>query len=236
MRALVAVLLLLVPAVAGAQSKPTPPSSRRPAAQTTAQEPIGIRGFVTFGSFRARSSDTFEAVLGSNVGPIVGGGAQVLLPYGLYVEVSASRFRRDGGRVFIGPNQEVFPLGIPLEVSLTPLEFTGGWRYRHCPRTLKGRASVCRPSVVPYVGGGFSSFRYQETSDFGDAEDDVNERFNGFHLVGGVEYRAMPWLSVGGELGWSSVPDALGGGGVSAAFNENDLGGAAIRLKINIGR
>jgi hypothetical protein len=66
--------------------------------------------------------------------------------------------------------------------------------------------------------------------------DDVDERFSGFHLLGGVEYRAMPWLAVGGELAWSSIADALGEGGVSAAFNETDLGGLTMRLKVSIGR
>ena len=236
MRAVLAAILLLSSTIAYAQSKPAPPSTPRSTAQVSGGDPIVVRGFLTFGGFSARATDTFDAVLGSNAGPIFGGGAQVLLPRGFYVEGSASRFRRDGERVFIGPNQEVFNLGIPLEVAITPLELTGGWRYRHCPRAIKARPGVCRPTVVPYVGGGFSSYRYQETSEFGDADDNVDERFSGFHLIGGVEYRAMQWLAVGGELAWSSIPDAIGAGGVSAAFNEDDIGGATFRLKISVGR
>lgn len=230
--------LVLWPVSSFAQDPPPlPPKApaTRPAAQARPRETIGVRGFFTVGNFIARSADTFETVLGTNAGLIFGGGAHVLFPRGFYVEASASRFSREGERVFIGPDQEIFPLGIPLEVTLTPLEITGGWRYRHCPRP-KGRPVVCRPSVIPYVGGGFSSYRYQETSDQSIAEDDVDERFAGFHLLGGVEYRAMPWLAVGGELAWSSIADALGEGGVSAAFNETDLGGLTMRLKVSIGR
>jgi hypothetical protein len=130
----------------------------------------------------------------------------------------------------------VFRLGIPLEVTITPIEITGGWRYRRCPRTSKPRVGGCRPTIVPYGGGGYSSYRYQETSDFADADEDVDERFGGFHVVGGVEYLPLGWMAVGGEVAWSSIADALGEGGVSAAFDENNLGGTTIRLKISIGR
>jgi hypothetical protein len=238
----VAALLLIVSSSATlAQGKPSPPAPQKPATPkpttpASPRETIGVRGFATLGGFWARAADTFDAVLGSNAGFVFGGGAQVLFPRGFFVEASASRFRREGERVFIGPDQELFPLGIPLEVTLTPFEITGGWRYRHCPRTVKTRAVVCRPTVVPYGGGGFSSYRYQETSDFADDDDNVDERFGGFHLLGGVEYRATPWLAVGGELAWSSIPDAIGEGGVSAAFNETDLGGITMRVKISVGR
>lgn len=238
-RCVFALAIVLWPVLTFAQDPPTlPPKApaRQPATQARPRETIGVRGFVTVGNFSARSADTFEAVLGSNAGVIFGGGAHVLLPRGFYVEASASRFRREGERVFVGADQEIFPLGIPLEVTLTPLEITGGWRYRHCPRTAKRTTTMCRPAVIPYVGGGFSSYRYQETSDFSATEDDVDERFAGFHLLGGVEYRAMPWLAVGGELAWSSIADAIGEAGVSAAFNETDLGGMTLRLKISIGR
>lgn len=223
---------------AAAQSKPAKPSPAKPA-QTTATRDDGIRvrGFVTFGSFTARATETFDAVLGTNAGPIVGGGGQVLLPRGFYVEASVSRFRREGERVFVtpAPDLRVFPLDIPLEVTLTPIELTGGWRYQHCPRAARTRTRICRPAVVPYIGGGVSSYGYRETSPFGDGVD-VDERFTGFHVIGGAEYRARPWLAVGGELGWSSIPDAIGEGGVAAVFDEHDLGGTTLRLKISVGR
>ena len=50
------------------------------------------------------------------------------------------------------------------------------------------------------------------------------------------EYRALPWLAIGGEVAWSSVPDALGAGGVSAVFGEDNLGGTTIRIKATFGR
>jgi opacity protein-like surface antigen len=140
------------------------------------------------------------------------------------VEVAAAQFRADGERAFVGPNDEVFKLGIPVEITVTPIEITGGWRWRRWNR------------LVPYGGGGFSSYRYRETSDFADPDEDVDERFNGFHVLGGAEYRALDWLAVGGEVAWSSIPDAIGNAGVSAVFNEDNLGGTSLRLKISVGR
>ena len=190
-------------------------------AQTTG---IGARGFATVGLVTFTAKDSVEAVLGKPSGPIFGGGGQVLLPWGIFVQVSASRFKQDGERVFVGPNDEVFRLGIPLEIAITPLDITGGWRFGRWPR------------VVAYAGGGYSSYRYQETSDFAEAGENVDERFTGFHVMGGAEYAVSRWLAIGGEVAWASIPDALGQGAVSAAFDEDNLGGTTVRLKISVGR
>jgi hypothetical protein len=116
-------------------------------------------------------------------------------------------------------------LGIPLTVEITPLEITGGWRFK----TLSSR-------FVPYAGAGWSSYAYSESSEFADPGENSDERFTGWHIVGGAEFRLARWLGVGGEVVFSSVPNALGGGGVSEAFDEDNLGGTSYRLKISIGR
>ncbi|MGE3273607.1 MAG: outer membrane beta-barrel protein [Vicinamibacterales bacterium] len=188
-------------------------------------EGVQVRGVAFAGSMRFTSSDSFDAVLGSASGPIVGGGGQVILPLGVYFEVTAWRYSADGERVFVGPDGDVFHLGIPVSVTVTPIEVTAGWRFR-----------LRTPKLVPYVGGGWTSARYQESSEFADAEEEADSRHSGFHLVGGAEFRALPWLGVGGEVAWSRVPDALGDAGVSAAFDENDLGGTSLRVKITLGR
>jgi opacity protein-like surface antigen len=195
-----------------------------PAAAQQGANPIGVRGFVTFGNISFQAQDSFEAIFETSSGPIFGGGGQVLLPWDIYVQVAASRFSRDGERAFVGPNQEVFRLGIPLEVKITPLEITGGWRFTRWDR------------VVPYGGAGYSSYRYEENSEFGDSEGDVDDRFGGFHVVGGVEYLPFRWMAVGGEVSWASIANGLGEGGVSAAFNEDNLGGTTVRVKISVGR
>lgn len=183
-----------------------------------------IKGYGMFGGMSFSASQSFDAVFGSSTGTIYGGGAEVGLPWGgLYVGVGAWRFSKDGERVFVS-GAEVFPLGIPLSVEITPIEVTAGWRFAKSSR------------LVPYVGGGWSSFAYKETSEFADATENVDERFNGFHVLGGVEFRAARWLGIGGEIVFSNVPNALGTGGASEAFDEDNLGGTSYRLKISVGR
>ncbi len=49
---------------------------------------------------------------------------------------------------------QVFPLGIPTEVTMTPLEVAAGWRFR----PLLGR-------IRPHLGAGYTRLRYEETAD-----------------------------------------------------------------------
>jgi hypothetical protein len=41
-------------------------------------------------------------------------------------------------------------------------------------------------------------------------------------------------LSIGGEARYRWVPDALGVGGVSDEFNETDLGGLTLRVRVGV--
>lgn len=186
---------------------------------------IDVKGYGMIGGMTFSAANSFEAVFGSATGTIYGGGAEVGLPWGgLYVGVGAWRFGADGERVFVS-DSEVFPLGIPLSVEVTPVEITGGWRFKNIS-----------PGFVPYAGAGWSSYAYKETSDFADAGENIDERFNGWHILGGAEFRVTRWLGVGGEIAFSSVADALGAGGASEAFDETNLGGTSYRLKISVGR
>lgn len=196
------------------------------AAVPSAAQSIDIKGYGMVGTMRFAASESFEAVLGSSSGVVFGGGAEVGLPIGgLYVGIGAWRFEDDGERVFIS-GSEVFPLGIPLKVTITPVEITGGWRFKNLS-----------PRVVPYVGAGWSSFAYEETSEFAAAGEDASERFNGFHLLGGAEVRVLKWMGVAGEIAWTRIPDGLGTpGSASEHFDETDLGGTSLRLKITVGR
>ena len=186
---------------------------------------IDIKGYGLVGGMSFAASESFDAVLDTSSGVIFGGGAEVGLPWGgLYVGVGAWQFSEEGERVFVS-GSEVFRLGIPVTIEVTPIEVTGGWRFKNVS-----------PRFVPYVGAGWSSYAYKETSDFAEAGDDVDDRFSGFHILGGAEFKLTRWLGVGGELAWTTVPDALGTGGASRAFDETDLGGVSYRLKISVGR
>jgi hypothetical protein len=197
----------------------------QPAAAPSSRS-LEIGGFAMFGQVNFTASQSFEAIVGDTAGPLLGGGAHVGLPLGgLFVEIGAWQFKDNGERAFVA-NGQVVPLGIPVDITVTPIEISAGWRFRF-QRV---------PRLLPYIAGGLSSYGYKETSQFAEAGEDVDERFSGYHVMGGAEVKVMRWLGVAGEVAWATVPDALGEGGVSEAFNETDLGGTSFRLKITIGR
>ena len=187
---------------------------------------IEIGGYAMVGQFTFAASESFETILGTSSGTIFGGGATVGLPLGgLFVEVGAWQYSASGERVLILDGQ-IIPLGIPLDVAIVPLEISAGWKFRS--RKL--------PKLVPYAAGGYTSFGYKETSSFSGTGEDIDDRFGGYHLRGGAEFKITRWLGVAGELAWTTVPDAIGNVGVSARFNETDLGGTSVRARLTVGR
>jgi hypothetical protein len=199
---------------------PSPPSSRS----------IEIGGYAMAGLMNFTAADTFDVIFGQPSGPIFGGGARIGLPWrtafgGVFVDVGAWRFHDEGERVFIFGGEEI-GLNIPVDVTITPFELSAGWqfRFRRVPR------------FRPYAAAGLSSYGYRETSPLNTPAEDIDERFGGYHLSGGAEYRITRWLGVAGEVNWTTIADSIGTAGVSAEFDETDLGGTSLRLKITIGR
>jgi hypothetical protein len=214
--------LPLVPAsVPAEQRQPAARAARRPAPHPNQ---LQIRAFGSVGTTWFTSSSTFEAVLGDRTGQDFGGGVNLTQGPG-YLEIGARRFAKTGERVFVTDTGEVFRLGIPTEVTMTPLEVAAGWRFA----TRFGR-------IIPHLGAGYTRLKYEETSDFAESDEDVSESFNGFHLIGGAEVRVARWVGLTAEVVWTSVPDAIGEGGASKAFDEDNLGGTSVRLKLVIGR
>ena len=195
-------------------------------ARSVEAQDVGFRGFGDVGSIRLAATESFDAVLGGHSGIVFGGGVEAALARRVFVNVRASRFQKDGTRVFVF-GDHVFDLGIPTTVRVTPVQITGGYRFR-----------VGRRHIVPYAGGGIGWYRYSETSDFATGSDDVQETFTGYHLLGGAEFRLTRLFGVSGEVEWSTVPDALGQNpsSASAAFGDTNLGRAAFRVKFVVGR
>lgn len=211
-----------------AQDPPRKQPPARPAAATPAPQSksVQVSGFGMVGATLFTAKESFDASLGSSTGLIYGGGARIGLPWGgLFAEVGAWRFHDSGERVFVY-NGTTFPLGIKTDVTMTPIEISGGWRFRIRKH----------PKLTPYAGGGYTSMRYQETSDFSTSDDDVDENFGGYHLFGGAEYKVSKWLGVAGEAAWTTVPNAIGEQGVSSALGEDNLGGVSFRFKLTVGR
>lgn len=213
-------LALTAPAIAGAQALPSPTGRT-----------LRVAVFGSAGVFTATAKDTFEAILDTRSGSDFGVGAQVAWQAGtlrgLFVEFDASRFEETGERVFVHEG-EVFPLGIPLTVGLTPVEVSAGYRLNQVRRTRNG--VVASPLAV-FGGGGVGSVGYSETDD----EGEIGDRFLAWHVMGGVDVAVWKALQIGAEARYRWVPDGLGAGGVSDEFNETDLGGSTFRVRIGVG-
>ncbi|MPZ21318.1 MAG: hypothetical protein GEV06_25980 [Luteitalea sp.] len=220
--------------------------------QTARPRPAGRRavrvrasGHVSWLALAA--SQTFDATVGSANAVEYGASGGVLLPRGFFVEVDVSHMEKDGERVFVDDGA-VFGLGIPLTVSMTPIDLTAGYRLAGGesppqPRSAgsssqeqAGRRSARRRlPFVPYVGGGVGWLAYKETSDFAAGDEDVDERFTSYHLLGGVEVPIWRVLGVAAEARYRWVPDALGESesSVSEVFGETNLGGFLFRVKLS---
>jgi opacity protein-like surface antigen len=187
---------------------------------------LEVHGFFDVGAMRFSATDSFDAVFGSPVGIVFGGGGGVVLPQNIFIDVRASRFKKDGQRVFVNDG-DVFELGITNTVTITPFEISAGYRF--------GRS---RDVVRPYAGGGVSWYRYEETDQFATADESFKDTYTGFHLLGGAEIRVSKWLGIAGEAAWTTVPNGLGQqpGSVGTGFDETDLGGTTFRAKVVIGR
>src|SRR5262245_44206530 len=135
----------------------------RPPARPRAQPPISFRGFGLFSVQNFAAQMTFDGIFGSSVGVFYGGGAQVVSREGLFGEFSISRFSKTGERAFRFNNQ-TFGLGIPLTATITPIEASGGYRFR-----LRRQ-----PNFIPYVAAGVSSYGYHEESVGADPDENLD--------------------------------------------------------------
>lgn len=147
-------LTLVAAAPAYAQTSQPAPRPAQPTPRPLTPVPSGpaftaqVFGEVGYTSFLG-AADSFEAVLGSSGGFTWGGGLQVAHRSGFFFQFNASYFAADGERVFVSEG-DVFPLGIPVDVTVTPLEFTGG--YRFVPKRSRAVAAPppARPQKPPY--------------------------------------------------------------------------------------
>jgi opacity protein-like surface antigen len=194
-------------------------------ATPVAAQDVSFRGVLTYGILNFQAQDSFDAVLGSSSGAIYTAGAQMVFLNGVYVEFTVGKLKEEGQRVVVSPTGQLVPQPQQsFEVRLRPIEITGGWRYQRSDR------------FVPYGGAGYSRYLHQALSAFAAPGENVDESYDGFHIVGGGEYLPLRWLAIGGEIAWSSVRDARPIGAVSEALGESNLGGTTLRVKISLGR
>jgi len=206
-------------AATGSQAPRAPMPSTH--AHVQSARPIGVLGFGEFGYARFAAQQSFQAVTGQGGDAFVGAGGEVRVGPGFFANASINRRSGSGERVYVTAG-EVFKLGVPLTVTLTPIAVTAGWRFTY-------------DRMTPYVGAGVGRIRYQEHFSFEGTGEGVDSQFASYHVLGGVEVR-NGFLATAFEVQYSRVPDSIGVGGASAAFHETDLGGVTARVRVPIGR
>jgi hypothetical protein len=200
------------------------PDGRKAVTPAASRQPIGFRAFGTVDTNSLLAQNSFNAVLGTSHLTEFGGGVDVVnLWKSAFIRAAVARTSKRGDRAFVA-NGQVVSLGVPITISMTPVEIGGGWRFalRHTPH------------VVPYAGGGILVQSYSEKSTFAGSGDNTSQTNTGFTTFGGVEVDLSKWLMVGGEVQFRGVPNAIGNGSVSQDFGETNLGGFAVRVLFGI--
>jgi hypothetical protein len=173
------------------------------------------------GYFGMKASDSAKAVFDSSGGFTGGGGISYGFAKHFYVEAGARYFSKSGEKVFVaGPGDPVFKLGFPLEMRLIPIYGTLGYRF------LGGKSAF-----VPYLGVGGGVTSYREESTVAGIVTTESQSKASFHGVLGLEY-GKGHLRFAVEGLYTAVPDAIGVGGVSKVYGEDDLGGFVGQAKL----
>jgi hypothetical protein len=174
------------------------------------------------GYFDMAAQKSAKAVFGSSSGATFGGAVRYNVWRGAFVSAGARSFSKDGERVFLASaGSPLQKLGFPVSLKLTPILLTAGYRFRH------GKL------IVPYAHVGAAITSYSETSEVaGESFDDEGSQ-TGFMGAAGVE-AGRGLLRFGVELGYSNVSGAVGLGGVSKLYGEDEIGGFHVVGKVAV--
>ena len=165
------------------------------------------------GWFDMAAKDSATALFGSTGGATFGGAVRYTFWRGAFVSAGARTFSKEGERVFVSaPNTAEQKLGFPLSIRLTPILLQAGYRFRH------------GHMLVPYVAAGVAITSYTEESEVAGETFNTDSTHTGFVGSAGLEV-GRGTFRFGAEVGFSSVPDAVGLGGVSKVYGEDDIGG-----------
>ncbi len=167
---------------------------------------IGVRA----GHFELTEIDrTYDAIYGGDAFLLIGLDLELQIRKHFLVAVAWESGSIDGQRVI--PSLPQIQTVIKDELSLQPMHFTLGWLFR-----------PDKPVQV-HVGAGLTSLSFDNKGPDGSDSEQGNQ------FVVGVR-RSFNRFSIGVEVRQTSVPDAIGKGGLSAIFDEDDLGGLGTHL------
>jgi hypothetical protein len=187
--------------------------------------PLRAQGFTleAYGGYSSlsRASNSANAVFGSTGSGTFGGAVGYVFGSHIYVAAGARYFSKSGTRVFVADaSSPPFSLGHPLSARLVPIYGTVGYRFR-----------IGQGAFVPYIGLGGGVTSYHEESTVAGIVDQQSQTKASGHALVGLEF-GRGRLRVAAEGLYSTVPDAIGVGGVSQVYGEKDLGGFTVLGKV----
>jgi hypothetical protein len=122
---------------APASPAPAKPAPAKAPAKPSDKQPLAIRGVVSFGLTGLAASRSFDAVAGTHSKATIGLGAEIQNIWkNVFAGVSYSPLSLSGERVFVDSGT-VYPLGIPVDISVNSLDIVGGWRFVPKPKGAK---------------------------------------------------------------------------------------------------
>ena len=132
-----------------APAKPAPakPVPAKAPAKPSDKAPLAIRGVVSFGLTSLASSQSFDAVAGTHSKATIGLGAEIQnIWQNVFAGVSYSPLSLSGERVFVDSGT-IYPLGIPVDISVNSLDIVGGWRF--VPKPKRAKPAPPKPGQKP---------------------------------------------------------------------------------------
>jgi hypothetical protein len=207
--ACVIALVLATAARAGAQQGPTDAPGLR------------LRPLATLDLNHLFAGKSFSSSVGSSTLAGFGGGLWIGKSRGLFLRATATIVRKTAHR-FAG---QLGSSDIPLMIVIDPLDIALGWTFPPASWTLGTRV---------FAGGGLAVAHYSEGSPGGNAREQFAEWVPGYSAFIGAEFFPNAAVSIAPELLFRSLPNGLGGGGVSAAFDETNLGSVTLRVSAGV--
>ena len=172
----------------------------------------------------SNSPDTEKAIFGQKRG--IGAGLGLSYEQGSRWRFGADvrRINREGERAFAADRtSEAFRLGHPLTLTMTQSLASVTFRF--------GKIGP----VSPYIGVGGGVLSWREQSSIAGLIEKANGSAGLFEARMGVE-RAQGPVRIGVEGGLTFASNAVGVGGISKVYEEDDLGGLFVVVKIGFAR
>ncbi|MBP6705175.1 MAG: hypothetical protein KA385_16810 [Vicinamibacteria bacterium] len=172
----------------------------------------------------SRSPDTEKAIFDQKRGIGVGGGITYDRGSRWRFGIDGRRISREGERAFaFDRTSEAFRLGHPLTFTMTQGVASAAFRF--------GKIGP----ISPYLGVGVGMASWKEQSNIAGLIEKASGTSALFEGRLGLERQQGP-VRIGVEGGITIVPNAIGVGGISQTYEEKDLGGLFVVVRLGFSR